>query len=392
MIEPRPELARVPACPHGVVGGAELAALGLTPSDVIDFSASTNPLGPSPAVLAALAAADAGHYPDDGASALRESLASRIGLPVDRILVGNGSAEIIWLLALAYLRAGDHALVVGPTFGEYARACRVMGVEPDEIRAEPAAGFAVPLATIADYLATERPRLAFLCNPNNPTGSYLSRDEVAGLAAASPGTLLVLDEAYRSFVAEPWRSEPLVAAGSPLPRGERCEEIEPNSSPRSANVALLRSLTKDHALAGLRLGYVAAAPEVVEALAKVRPPWSVNAFAQAAGLAALADDSHLAASRAEVFAAKADLVAGLESLGLAVTSGAANFILVAVGDARAFRSALLRRGLCVRDCSSFGLPAHARIGVRTRPECRRLLSAIDGLLSERPEFRAASAT
>jgi histidinol-phosphate aminotransferase len=162
-------------------------------------------------------------------------------------------------------------------------------------------------------------------------------------------------------VSEPWSAEPLVELG---------------------NVALLRSLTKDHALAGLRIGYVAAAPGIIESLAKVRPPWSVNAVAQAAALAALADSTHLVAARAEVFAAKADLVTRLRALGLPVVPGAANFLLVEVGNAADFRMALLRRRCCVRDCSSFGLPSFVRIGVRTRLECRRLAAAFQSVLTD----------
>jgi histidinol-phosphate aminotransferase len=358
---PRPALAGITPCPHGVVGPDELANLGLRPEDVIDFSASTNPLGPSTAVLAAMSRVDPGHYPDDGALALRQTLAHLAGLPFDSILVGNGSAEIIWLLALAYLRPDDRALIFGPTFGEYARACRIMGVEPRELRADPSDGFAVPLHAAIDAVRRDRPRLVFICNPNNPTGAYLGPAEITELATSSPRTLVVIDEAYRSFVAEPWSAEPLLELG---------------------NVALLRSLTKDHALAGLRVGYVAASTGIIESLAKVRPPWSVNSIAQAAALAALADPAHLVAARAEVFAAKADLVARLRALGLVVVPGAANFLLVEVGDAAAFRTALLQRGCCVRDCASFGLPSFVRIGVRTRLECRRLAAAFQAVLAE----------
>ena len=353
--EPRPELRGLAPCPHGSIGQAELAALGLRPEDVIDFSVSSNPLGPSPRVREALLAAEVARYPDDEAAALRAALAESVGLRSDHLLVGNGSAELIWLLALAYLRPGDRALVLGPTFGEYARACRVVGVEPTTFDARPEASFRPDLEAVCDFLARERPRLAFVCNPNNPTGVYLSREEAEALLAAGPETLFVIDEAYRAFVEEPWPSADLAERG---------------------NVVLLRSLTKDYALAGLRLGYVAARPEVVDALRTVRPPWSVNTLAQAAGLAALADEAHLAASRAEVFAAKRYLVEALSELGFRVHAGMANYLLVEVGDARAFRAALLRRGCCVRDCASFGLPDYVRVGVRTREECARLVGAI----------------
>jgi histidinol-phosphate aminotransferase len=135
-------------------------------------------------------------------------------------------------------------------------------------------------------------------------------------------------------------------------------------------------LTKDLDLAGLRLGYALAAPPIVDLLDRVRPPWNVNAAAQAAGLAALADGGHLVRAREVVFQSRAYLVAELRALGFVVYPPAANFVLVRVGDGRAWRERLLRRGLCVRDCASFGLPDCIRIGVRTGPECERLIQGI----------------
>jgi histidinol-phosphate aminotransferase len=276
------------------------------------------------------------------------------------VIVGNGSVELIWLVCLAYLRSGDAALVVGPAFGEYARGVRVHGGQVVAVDARSEDGFAPPLDRAIAALAGRACRLAFVGSPNNPTGTYLSREQLAALVESAPATLFVVDEAYRAFVETPWPSEPLASR---------------------PNVLLLRSLTKDYALAGLRLGYALARPEVVECLRAVQPPWSVNSAAQAAGLAALEDDDHLARSRAEVWEAKRELVRSLAGLGLAVHSGAANSILVQVGDGRGFRSALLRRGLVVRDCASFGLPEHVRIGVRTRPECRRLVEGVAAALA-----------
>ena len=352
---PRPDLAGLGRTPHGSVSEAELARLGLRLSDVIDFSASCNPLGPSPRVRAALGAVDVSRYPDDEAVELRRELGRRASLPTTQVVVGNGSAELIWLVCLAYLRPGDRALVLGPAFGEYARAVRVHGGKVVAVDAKASDCFAPPLDVASAALAREVCRLAFVGSPNNPTGTYLTREQLEGLVERHPETLFVVDEAYRAFVDSPWPSEPL---------GSR------------PNVLLLRSLTKDYALAGLRLGYALAAPEVVGALRAVQPPWSVSAAAQAAGLAALSDEAHLAASQSEVRAAKRELVESLGAIGCRVHPGAANAILVEVGEGQAFREALLRWGVVVRDCASFGLPAHVRIGVRTRPECRRLVAAV----------------
>jgi len=157
------------------------------------------------------------------------------------------------------------------------------------------------------------------------------------------------------FVERPWDSTPLLDAG---------------------NTVVLHSMTKDHALAGIRLGYAVAPNEIVARLKVLQPFWSVNAAAQAAGLAALEDDEHVRKGREEVAVSKAYLEKELELLGLKAVPSSANFILVDVGDAASLRSRLLRRGLVVRDCASFGLPGYIRISIRTPAECRRLT---DGL-------------
>lgn len=347
----------MPPCPHGSIDDAELAALG--PRAVYDFSVNCNPLGPPPGVAAAIASVDVARYPDDRCLPLRRALAEETGVPPEGIAVGNGSVELIWLLAAAYLRQGDGVLVVGPTFGEYARAAAIHGASVAQYRSAEESDFRPDLAEVVAAVARLRPRLVFLCNPNNPSGVYLGRREVEAVLAACRNGLLVVDEAYMPFV-------------------ERAESL---LDLLDDGAVLLRSLTKDYALAGLRLGYALAAPEVVRALEKVRPPWSVNAAAQAAGLAALADREHLARARREVAAARSYLAHELPRLGLRAIPSAANFLLVRVGDAAALRAALLARGCCVRDCTSFGLPEYIRIGLRTVPECGCLVAAMREVLN-----------
>ena len=194
----------------------------------------------------------------------------------------------------------------------------------------------------------------FLCNPNNPTGAVLPSEAVAAWARSHPETLFVVDEAYLPF-------SPHV--GSVL-------EIAAD------NVLVLRSMTKDHGLAGLRLGYAVGSPTLVEALRRVQPPWSVNALAQAAGVAALRDPVYYERSMNRLAAAKESLCAGLTSLGLPPLPSAAPFFLVRVGDGAAFRRALVPHGILVRDCASFGLPAHVRLCPRRPEENERLLAVI----------------
>ena len=180
-------------------------------------------------------------------------------------------------------------------------------------------------------------------------------------ANAGAGALLVIDEAYMSFVDQPWDSLPLLEAG---------------------NVVLLRSLTKDYALTSLRLGYSLASEEVTQQMAALQPDWSVNGPAQAAGLAALADSGYLPRAREAVALAKAFLTEQLAALGFTVHPSAANFLLVRVGDAPSWRDKLMRRGLFVRDCTSFGLPECVRLGIRSLPDCRRLVETMTSLLGE----------
>lgn len=344
----------IPACPHGSYSGREGAAMDVDPGSVIDFSASCNPLGASPRVMEAIRSVDPSRYPDDEALELRSALARGMGVEPSWVIAGNGSVELIYHLAAAFLGAGDAAVVLGPTFGEYERACRVAGARVVEVRAREQDGFRLDVEEATRAIGEVRPRLAFLCNPNNPTGRLLGAGGVERLLEACEDTLLVVDEAY-------------------LPFCDGAIDLRPYLS--SGRLVLLRSLTKDHGLAGVRLGYALAPPELLEGLRRVRPPWTVSALAQAAGLAALLDPGHLERARRVVREGRAYLAAELGRLGLGVVPSTANFLLVRVGNGAAFRAALLRSGICVRDCASFGLPAYVRIGVRRLEECARLVEA-----------------
>ncbi|MGE5618669.1 MAG: pyridoxal phosphate-dependent aminotransferase [Sphingomonadaceae bacterium] len=355
VLKPKPYLHRVQPCPHGSFSHKEAVERGVARERVLDFSASCNPLGPAPRVLAALSNLDVSRYPDSEATELRVALARPLGLDAAWIAVGNGSAELMWLLATAFLRPGDRVLVVGPTFGEYARACQVAGASVETVAAGEQDGFRPDPDAIERRIAGFRPRLVFLCNPNNPTGQILQAESILRLLEGCEETLLVVDEAYLPFCRPAPDLVPFLPDGKLL---------------------LLRSMTKDHALAGLRLGYAVAHPDLIQWLDRVRPPWNVNAAAQAAGLAALVEGGHVEEARRVVEEARRFLSEELSGLGLEVIPSAANFLLVRVGRGNEFRAALLDRGICVRDCASFGLPAYVRIGVRTLPECRMLVDAV----------------
>jgi len=343
------------------VDAAELRALGIDPAVVVDFSASINPLGPPPRVREAVERVDFAQYPDRHCQALRDALSARLEVEPDEVLVGNGSTELVHLLARAYLGKGKRAFLFTPTFGEYEAACDVVGAPFSVSIASEAAGFQWDMEKALEAIHAQRPRLVFLCNPSNPTGVYLSRAAVERVATAVQETgLLVLDEAYLSFTDGAWDSRSLLDL---------------------RNVVLLRSMTKDYALAGLRLGYLVAQPDVVSRVRQLQPSWSVNAMAQAAGLAALGSEEYLEEARQVISQSKRYLLREISSLGLEVAPPSANFLLVKVGDAAALRLKLMKLGFCVRDCASFGLQDYIRVGVRKLGECRRLVAALKEVLA-----------
>ena len=353
-IQPRPEVLALSPAHHGALDYAELEALGLNPDDVLDFSVNANPYGPSPAVRDALLGVPLDRYPDREALALRRALAEHLGVSLTQIVAGNGTAELLNLICAAFVRTRDRVLVAGPTFDEYARAAWLMGGRVEILSARPEARFSIDTDALGRRLEETLPRLFFLCRPNNPTGRVLPLDILAGWTRRHPRTLFVVDEAYLAFASD---CRSAISLGAD-------------------NVLIVRSMTKDYALAGLRLGYAVGHREVVETIACARPPWNVNAFAQAAGLAALGDSMHLQHSLERLDQARSQLVADLVDLGMSPFPSSVHFFLLSVGDAAAFRSALLRQGILVRDCASFGLPGFVRIATRRPDENTRLVAAI----------------
>lgn len=346
---------------HGGLDDAELRAHAITRADVVDFSSNVNPLGASRLAREAAAKADLSSYPDRECLLLREALSARVGVGVEQLMIGNGSTEIIHLLARARLRPRSRCVIFAPTFGEYQAAVDLAGADVRFVRASEANGFNWSIPTAVRAIETLRPAVAFLCNPNNPTGVYLDEDDVRDLSSAvGPDALLVLDASYAPLADDEWDATPLLSRG---------------------NVALLRSMTKDHGLAGVRLGYLAASAPVVEASRRLQPAWGVNAVAQAVGIAALEDEAHVAAARRVIRDSKAYLYAQLKAMGVPTLPSATNFLLARVGDATRVRRALLRRRLVVRDCTSFRLPAYIRIAVRRPDECALLTRALRDVLT-----------
>jgi histidinol-phosphate aminotransferase len=338
---------------HGGLQEEEAKKYASTVGEFLDFSASLNPYGPPRAVLEAAGCADVARYPDPDCLVLRQRLSRRACVSVRELLVGNGSSEIFHLLARAFAGKGKPAVLFAPAFGEYKAALEAAGALVHECHAQEEGHFAWDLNAALMLLKELQPSLVFIGLPNNPTGTYLSREEVRALARTMQRGILVLDEAYIDFVFQPWDSTRL-----------------------APNVAVVRSLTKAFAIPGLRIGYLVAPRSIVERARRQQPSWRVSAPAQAAALACLGEEAFVAESARLVGETKRWLADALRTQGFTVHEGAANFLLIKVGDAAQVRTGLLRRKIAVRDCASFGLPEYVRVSVRTPDECERLVAAL----------------
>ena len=359
--------------PDGHGGNIYAAAreLSLPPSRLLDFSASINPLGPSKRVFRAAASALplTCHYPDPDCRELVKALASRWALAGNHFVIGNGSSELIHLLPRAL--AIRHALILGPTFSEYARALSVQGSRVTYLHATRTDGYQIPLTQARKALCTNKSRFdaLFLCNPNSPTGQVVSTKDVLALAdvAARRKVWVVVDETFADY----------------------CEAHSVLSAvARNPRLLVLRSFTKFYALPGLRVGYLAGPLEVVTGIRRFQAPWSVNVLAQTAAQAALEDRRHAQRSLAFMHRERARLTEALGAIpGLHVFPSAANFLLVELPPsmpAAHVVQALRQQGLLIRNCSAIpGLNGRTiRVAVRTTAENRRLVTVLRRIVKE----------
>jgi len=302
--------------------------LGL--SRVIKLASNENPLGPSPKAVAALVGANETlhRYPDGGAYRLRQAIADRWKVTSEQVILGNGSDEILGLLARTFLAPGDEAVMADHTFVIYKMEVTAAHGKPVVV---PLAGWTHDLEAMA-CAVTPRTRLLFICNPNNPTGTMVSADAVSRLMATVPrDVIVVFDEAYYEYVRDPQFPDTLAYVKE------------------GRNAIVLRTFSKVYGLAGLRIGYGITTPEINTFLNRVRPPFNANSFAQRAALAALGDDEHVAQSRAVNAAGMEQVGNGLRACGFAPIPSEANFLYFDVKrDGRQVFEALLREGIIVR--------------------------------------------
>jgi len=360
MIQPKKAILNTMPAHHGAFDYDELRQWGYSPDEVIDFSVNSNPYGTPKSVYDAISNVPLDRYPDRECLALREKLAKHHNVGIENIVVGNGTAELLMLIGQAFISEGDKVVAFSHTFSEYERVARLFDAKLSIVPQTDANGLS---AVISEYRnIVTNARIVFECHPDNPSGLINIGKHQTVTIKANPETLFVYDEAYVNF----------------LP-----EEFQPQSHAISLtdNVLYVRSLTKDFAIAGLRLGYVVGHPDIIEAIRRVRPAWNVNGLAQAAGLAILDEGDWLKACVKQLHTDKDKLVKGIEKLGLSVFPSYVHYFLVNVGDATVFRSKLLQHKIMVRDCTSFGLPEYIRISTRIPEDNAKLLQAIEAIQS-----------
>jgi histidinol-phosphate aminotransferase len=326
----------------------------------IKLASNENPLGPSPRARAAIAAALGGlhRYPDGSAFYLKRRLAERLGVPVDELLVGNGSNEIIELVVRTFLRPREEAVMADQAFVIYRMVVQAAGGVPRLVRLR---DYTHDLDAIGRAI-TPHTRLVLLANPNNPTGTIFRRAAWRAFLRELPGHVVVVaDDAYAEYVEDPEYPDTLHERGDRL-------------------VVTLRTFSKLYGLAGLRIGWAAAPAPVIDAMGRVRQPFNVNALALVGALAALEDEEHVRRTLALNREGMAYLVEAFRRLGLEFVPSAANFVLVRVGDgARVYRE-LLRRGVIVRPMDVYRFPEHVRVTVGLPEENRRFVEALAAVL------------
>ncbi len=334
--------------------------LGL--EDIIKMASNENPLGPSPRAIEALRdSLNMMHfYPDANCYYLKQRLASFLGVQDNQLLVGNGSDELLKLLVETFINRGDEVIFGLPSFSEYEFTATIMGAK---CIAVPLIDFRHDLTAMAAAI-NDKTKIIYLCNPNNPTGAAVSRAEADEFMARVPDDVIVVfDEAYFEYVECP-----------DFPNG--MDYLQ-----QGRNVIVSRTFSKIYGLAGLRIGYMATAPEIVAAVERVTEPFNVNLLAQIAALAALDDNDHVEASQKLNSEGKAYLYKEFEKMGLKYVPTEANYIFVDTSrDCQEVFKQLMLKGVIIRTGDIFGYPTYIRVTVGSPSENQRFIKALQDIL------------
>ena len=341
---------------------AELAReMGLDPAVIVKLASNENPLGPSPLALQAIQAClpELARYPDGNGFALKLALAQRYGVQSAQIVLGNGSNDVLEFAARAFLKPGDSAVYSQHAFAVYPLVVQAVGARGIEV---PAKDFGNDPQALLAAIETDT-RLLFIANPNNPTGTLILPEALQALIEQVPRNVLVLlDEAYYEYLV------PQVAPKS----------IEWLT--RFPNLLIARTFSKAYGLAGLRVGFGLAHPDVIGMLNRVRQPFNVSSVAQVAAVAALGDHVHLQRSVALNTAGMTQICAGLKRLGLSYIPSFGNFVSFRIGNATAMYQRLLQRGVIVRPVASYAMPEYLRVSIGLEMENETFLSALTGVI------------
>jgi histidinol-phosphate aminotransferase len=334
--------------------------LGL--NDVIKIASNENPLGPSPAAIAAISLAlpELHLYPDANCYYLKNKIAQTTGFNKDNVLIGNGSDELLKFIAETFLNKGDEIIVAKPTFSEYEFTARVLGGECVTV---PLKDFTNDLNAMLKAV-TPKTKLMYICNPNNPTGTIVTGEEIDDFMQKVPEDIIVIfDEAYAEF-----------AESKTFTSGMKYVK-------QDKNVIVLRTFSKIYGLASLRVGYGLTTPDIAGAIERVREPFNVNTLAQVGALAAIDDNEHITLSRKVNSEGKKYLYSAFSEMGLNYVPTEANFILVDTGKncQEVFRK-LLTQGVIIRTGDVFGYNTFIRVTVGTREENTRFIHSLKKVL------------
>jgi histidinol-phosphate aminotransferase len=337
--------------------------LGMDEASILKMASNENPLGPSPRALAAIRGAldDLAYYPDGSGYDLKAALHRHFGLAPERLVLGNGSNDVLELVGRGFLTPADSAVYSQHAFLVYPLVVQAVGAQHIVV---PARNYGTDLDALANAVRPDT-KIVFLANPNNPTGTFNAWEDIGRFLERVPArVLVVIDEAYGEY----------------LPPGLQSPTL--GWLDRHPNLVVTRTLSKAYGLAGLRIGYAAAHRDVADVMNRVRQPFNVNHLALVAACAALDDGEFIAKSREMNAAGLAQLEEGVHRLGLDFIASKANFISVRVGDAARVYAGLLAQGIIVRPIAGYGLPEHLRVTVGLPEQNARFLAALQRVLGK----------
>ncbi len=334
---------------------------GLAEAAIVKLASNENPLGVSPLAQQAMqeALAEIARYPDGNGFVLKDAIHARFGVPHARIVLGNGSNDVLELAARAFLQPGAEAVFSQHAFAVYPLVTLAVGAQGITV---PACDFGHDLDAMQAAITPDT-RMVFIANPNNPTGTLLGKEALKAFLRAVPDhVLVVLDEAYDEYLPDDRKSEAIAWL----------DEFD--------HLILTRTFSKAYGLAGLRVGYALAHPEVADLMNRVRQPFNVNSIALAAAAAALRDGDFVYRSRDLNDAGMAQIVAGVTALGLDYIPSYGNFVSVRIPDAATVYRRLLEHGVIVRPVANYGMPDFLRVSIGLASENARFLEVLEQIL------------